>query len=168
MWVVGSAGGTPDRIFEGAGAYAIHPDGKTIVFRRARKIWVGTREEEPRELPQFSEIPLPATLTGFSPDGSRLAALTGDEVWIVPYPVGGPPKRHAVEFVEAASWMPDSRRLVLTRILGPEAHTLSMLDTVSGDHRVFYANSQAITSGAVSGDGKRLAYVGSRRIQPAP
>jgi Tol biopolymer transport system component len=34
LWVVGSAGGTPDPVLERAGRYAIHPDGKTIVFQR--------------------------------------------------------------------------------------------------------------------------------------
>ena len=58
--------------------------------------------------------------------------------------------------------MPDSRRLVLTRILGPEAHTLSMLDSVTGDHRVFYVSPEAVTSAAVSPDGKGLAYVAGR------
>jgi hypothetical protein len=77
LWAVGSAGGAPDRIFEGAGTYAIHPDGKTIVFQRAGKIWVGTRGEEPRELPQSNEIPRPRTLMGSrrtDPDSRLLPA----------------------------------------------------------------------------------------------
>jgi predicted Ser/Thr protein kinase len=35
LWVVASAGGAPERIFERAGRCAIHPDGKTIVFQWA-------------------------------------------------------------------------------------------------------------------------------------
>ncbi len=162
LWVVGSAGGAPDRIFERAGRFAVHPDGKTLVFQSQGELWVGTRGEQPREFARFKEIAGPKRLVGFSPDGSRLAVLAGDQVWIVPYPANALPQHHSISLVQAASWMPDSRRLVLTRILGPEAHTLSMLDTVSGDHRVFYASPEAMTSAAVSRDGKRLAYVAGR------
>jgi Tol biopolymer transport system component/predicted Ser/Thr protein kinase len=162
LWIVGSAGGAPDRVFERAGRYALHPDGKTIVFQRAGRVWTGTRGDEPREFTHTTQIPGPRRLIGFSPDGSRLAVLAGDQVWVLPYPAGAPPQHHAIAAVQAASWMPDSRRLVLTRIVGPEAHTLSMLDTVTGDHRVFYVSPEAMTSAAVSRDGKRLAYVAGR------
>jgi len=162
LWVVGSAGGAPDRVFERVGEYAIHPDGTTIVFQRAGAIWAGRRGEEPRELPNVSEIPRPMGLSGLAPDGSRFAVLTRDTVWIVPYLTDAPPQHHTVSAVQAASWMPDSRRLALTRIVGPEPHTFSMLDTVSGDHRVFYANPNAMTFGAASPDGRRLAYVAGR------
>jgi Tol biopolymer transport system component len=37
-----------------------------------------------------------------------------------------------------------------------------MLDSVTGDHRVFYVSPEAMTSAAVSPDGKRLAYVAGR------
>jgi Tol biopolymer transport system component len=128
------------------------------------RIWVGARGEDPRELSGAKAIPSPARLRliGFSPDGSRLAALADNEVWVVPYPADAPLQRYSVSSVQAASWMSGSRRLVLTRILGPEAHTLSMLDIVSGDHRVFYGSPHAMMSGAVSRDGKRLAYVAGR------
>jgi Tol biopolymer transport system component/predicted Ser/Thr protein kinase len=159
LWVVGSAGGAPERIFERAGRYAVHPDGKTIVFQRGGALWVGARGEEPRALTEARAIPGPRSLIGFSPDGSKLAALADDQVWIAGYPADAAPQHYAVSQVQAASWMPDSRRLVLTRIVGPDAHTLSMLDIVSGEHRVFYVSPHAITSGAVSRDGKRLAYV---------
>lgn len=162
LWVVASAGGVPERIFERAGRYAIHPDGQTIVFQRAGGIWVGARGQDPRELPPARDLPSRSSLIGFSPDGTRLAMLADDEVWIVPYPADAPPQRHTVSFAQAASWMPDSRRLVLTRILGPQAHTLSMLDIVSGDHRVFYTSPHAMMSGMVSPDGTRLAYVAGR------
>ena len=176
LWVVSSAGGTPDRVFERAGRYAVHPDGKTVLFQRGRELWTGTRGEEPRQFTLPTEIAsqgatgrqpvggVPAwELMEFSPDGSRVAFLAGGDAWILPYPAGAP-QRHAVSHVQRASWMPDSRRLVLTRIVGPEAHTLSMLDTVTGTHRVFYVSPEAFTSGMVSRDGTRVAYV-SGRIQ---
>jgi eukaryotic-like serine/threonine-protein kinase len=164
LWVVGSAGGTPDRVFERAGRYAVHPDGRTILFQRGRALWIGARGQEAREFPlpaDIASLPTAGALMGFSADGSRVAYLAGDAVWILPYP-GGAPRRHAVPNIERASWMPDGRRLVLSRIVGPEAHTLSMLDTVTGTHRVFYVSPEAFTSGTVSRDGTRVAYVTGR------
>jgi Tol biopolymer transport system component len=166
LWVVGSAGGTPDRVFERAGRYAVHPDGRTILFQTGRTLWTGVRGEAPREFPvppDIASLPTAGALMGFSPDGSRVAYLAGDAVWILPYPAGAA-RRHAVANIDRASWMPDSRRVVLTRIVGPEAHTLSMLDTITGTDRVFYVSPQALTSGGVSPDGRRVAYV-SGRIQ---
>lgn len=164
LWVVGSAGGTPERVFERAGRYAVHPDGRTILLQIGRGLWTGVRGEAPREftLPaEIASLPAAGTLMAFSPDGSRVAYLAGDAVWILPYPAGAA-RRHAVPDVERASWMPDSRRIVLTRIVGPDAHTLSMLDTSQGAHRVFYVSPEALTSGAVSPDGTRVAYVTGR------
>ena len=37
-----------------------------------------------------------------------------------------------------------------------------MLDTDTGEHRVFYVSPEALTSARVSSDGKRLAYVAGR------
>ena len=49
LWSVGSAGGTPDRMVEGAaGGYAVHPDGQTVLFLRGR-VWIAKRGETPRE-----------------------------------------------------------------------------------------------------------------------
>ena len=48
LWAVGSAGGTPDRIFERAGSYTVHSDGQTILFQRSGGLWIGARGEEPR------------------------------------------------------------------------------------------------------------------------
>ncbi len=37
-----------------------------------------------------------------------------------------------------------------------------MLDTVTGTHRVFYVSPEAFTSGVVSPDGTRVAYIAGR------
>ena len=164
LWAVGSAGGAPDRVFERAGQYVLHPDGGTILFMRGGALFVGARGKEPGEFPlarEIASLPGARRVFGFSPDGSQLAILAGEAIWIVPYPAGAA-RRVGIAHVQNASWMPDSRRLVLTRIPGPEAHTLSMLDTVTGDHRVFYVSPEAFTSAVVSRDGSHLAYVGGR------
>jgi Tol biopolymer transport system component len=60
--------------------------------------------------------------------------------------------------------MPDSRRLVVNRILGPQSHQFSIFDTTSGRNDVFHVSPDAMMSAAVSPDGTRLAYA-SGRIQ---
>jgi len=86
LWVVGSAGGTPERVIERAGSYTVHPDGRTILFQAGRVLWTAVRGETPREftLPaEIASLSAAGTLMGFSPDGSRVAYLAGDAVWIV-------------------------------------------------------------------------------------
>jgi eukaryotic-like serine/threonine-protein kinase len=164
LWVVSSAGGSPDRVVERAGQYSIHPDGRTILFQRGGSLWIGARGDEPREFARSepaSSIPGVQSLGGFSPDGSRLAYLSAEDVVIAPYPTGAP-QRYTVAAVQAASWMPDSRRLVLTRIFGPESHAFSLLDARTGDTRDFYVSPEAMMSAAVSRDGNTVAYVAGR------
>ena len=164
LWAVGGAGGTPDRVVEGAaGGYAVHPDGQTILFIRGR-LWLARRGESPRAFQVPDEVAVSGgrRLIGFSPDGSTVACLVaGQQLWLLPYP-SGTARRLDVRDVQDGSWMPDSRRLVLTRALAPDSYTLSMLDVSTGEARVFYASPETISSAALSRDGKRLAFVGGR------
>jgi serine/threonine protein kinase/Tol biopolymer transport system component len=160
LWVVGSTGGKPERVFDRAVTAIAHPDGKTLVFLRGRAVWAGRQGEEPRELELPAEMaaaPGQRRLLGFSPDGQALVCLLGGQLWLMPYPTG-PPRRLEVSEVVGASWMPDSRRLVLTRNVGETLSTLSMFDTVSGDHHVFYAVPETLVDADVSPDGTRLVY----------
>ena len=163
LWAVSSAGGTPDRIQEGVrGGYAVHPDGNVIVYvsgtlRMAKRGEAAVDFPAPKELPTAG----PRRLAGFSPDGAAIAYIAGEQLWVLPYPTGEP-RRFPAADVQDASWMPDSRRLVLTRT-APDSHRLSMLDAGSGDERVFYASPEAIVSAAVSPDGARLAFVLGRQ-----
>ena len=53
---------------------------------------------------------------------------------------------------------------MLNRPITPDFSTLSMIDTVTGDDRVFYAVPEALSGAQVSPDGKHLLYT-SQRIQ---
>ena len=163
LWTVASAGGTPDRVQEGVrGGYAIHPDGNVILYFSGslRRVKPG---EAPVDFPAPKELAAASgrRLVGFSPDGTAIACIAGAHLWVLPYPAGEP-RRFPAADVQDASWMPDSRRLVLTRT-APDTHRLSMLDAGSGNERVFYASPEAIVSAAVSPDGARLAFVIGRQ-----
>jgi Tol biopolymer transport system component len=169
LWAVGSSGGTPDLVFDAAQQYSVHPDGETIVFLRNQRFWQGTRtaDEEPRpfELPEEIESLLgPRTLIGFAPDGSHLALLNGGNLWIVPYPAGTARRFAADDRLRSGSWMPDSRRLVLSSegVSGGSGYRFLMLDTTDGASRVFHTSPHVLLSPAVSPDGRRLAYATGR------
>ena len=163
LWSVESAGGTPDRMVEGAaGGYAVHPDGQTILFLRGG-VWIAKRGETPREFAVPEDVAASGgrRLIGFSPDGSMVACIVaGRHLWLLPYP-SGTARRLVVRDVQDGSWMPDGRHLVLTRT-APNSSMFSMLDVASGDDRVFYVSPEAIVSAAVSRDGQRLAFVTGR------
>lgn len=163
LWTVASAGGTPDRLLEGpTGGYAVHPDGNVILYYSGRTLRIVKRGEAPVDFPAPKGVvgAIGRRLVGFSPDGTAIACIAGDELWLLPYPAGEP-RRFSAAGAQDASWMPDSRRLVVTRT-SPVSHTLSMLDTGDGSDRVFYSSPDAIVSATVSPDGARLAFVMGR------
>lgn len=165
LWAVGSTGGVPERVFEHAGDYAVHPDGRTILFLRDSSMWIGTPGQDPRELalPEaLASTAGPRALIGFSPDGTKLALLSPGTVWVMPYPSGTPQAFTVGTDVQPDAWMPDSRRLVLSRRSGPDSNALVMLDTHDGGQRVLYVSPDAIGGAAVSPDGNRLVYATGR------
>jgi Tol biopolymer transport system component len=163
LWTVASAGGTPDRVQEGVrGGYAVHPDGNVILYFGGSLRMV-KRGEAPVDFPVPKDLATVGRrrLVGFSPDGAAIAYIAGEDLWVLPYQAGES-RRFPAADVQDASWMPDSRRLVLTRT-SPTSHRLSMLDTSNGNERVFYSSPEAIVSAAVSPDGARLAFVIGRQ-----
>ena len=162
LWTVASAGGTSDMVQEGVrGGYAVHPDGNVILFFSG-PLRLAKRGEAPVDFPIPKEAIATGAprLVGFSPDGTTIACIGAGQLWLLPYPAGEA-RRFPAAHVQDASWMPDSRRLVLTRT-SPTSHTLSMLDAASGNERVVYSSPEAIASAAVSPDGTRLAFVMGR------
>ena len=99
------------------------------LFLRGGGLWIGARGEEPRawDLPKEiadeslarGRLSVLGTSIAFSPDCSKVA-ISPVRMCAAAYPAGEA-RRLAVADVQAASWMPDSRRLVLTRIPGPES-----------------------------------------------
>ncbi len=161
LWSVPASGGPSELVLDHAGRAMIHPDGKTLAFVRAGKLWIGgLKGEQPRE---FAGAPFPNSqvrLVGFSPDGSKLAVMAGNDSWILPYPSGTPRKLSAVfSGIGGGSWLADSRHMLVPEISGPSgASALWLLDTGNGSKRAIYTSSSPILSISVSPDGKRMAY----------
>jgi Tol biopolymer transport system component/predicted Ser/Thr protein kinase len=160
LWSVNATGGTPERVMQDVTSAAIHPDGRTFAFIKGGKLWVGpdprTSAEPPRE---FGRAPfgLPAAIQTFSPDGSKLAFIKDGDIWMLAFPSGE--ARHFQASAMGVSWMPDSKRVVASRIEGSNM-MLSTLDTTTGDTRLLYVSADALLNPAVSPDGHRIAFVG--------
>jgi Tol biopolymer transport system component len=161
LWSVPASGGPSELVLEHAGRATIRPDGKTLAFLRAGKLWIGgLKGEQPRE---FGAAPFPNSqvgLVGFSPDGSKLAATAGNDSWILPYPSGTPRKLSAVfSGIGGGSWLRDSRHMLVPEISGPSGTSaLWLLDTGNDSKRTIYTSSSPILGISVSPDGKRMAY----------
>jgi Tol biopolymer transport system component len=160
VWAIGATGGIPELVIQGSQA-AMHPDGRTLAFGRAGRIYVGVDPRvsggDPREfgLPPFEP---PGNIHGFSPDGSKLAVVKGGDVWVLDYP-SGEARQVASGPITDASWMPDSRRLLVRETSGV-VEALSLLDIDTGNRQVVYAGPWALLNPDVSPDGRRLAFAG--------
>jgi Tol biopolymer transport system component len=144
---------------ENAETAALHPDGKTIVFLRDGKLWLGSLAGgSPREFWRPPSDYL--SFVRFSPDGSKIVASDWVEVWILTYPGGAArklPNEKNRTVVQGVSWMPDSRDFVLASMYG---YWTSKLTTVAPDGSVqlIYPMSQIVSGVSLSPDGKRLAF----------
>jgi Tol biopolymer transport system component len=118
----------------------------------------------------------------FSPDGKLLYLSmytdAGAELWLLPFPPGSGQPRRIFQNVPwnrppAASWMPDSRRLVLAGNPAPATGaTLWLADTRSESlARLLAEPGGGQTSPSVSPDGKRVLFTkieGDRDIVELP
>ena len=169
LWAVNATGGAPELVFEGATSAAIHPQGRTFVFWKQARLWIGDApragDGPPREFGEPYD-PLPGagigvmSVKGFSPDGSKLAVLRGAEIWVLDYPSGQRRQVPSASVDRDISWMPDNRRLVVLDGAANATRTLSLVDTITGDRRVIYAGPFLTINPAVSPDGRRIAFVG--------
>ena len=163
LWSVGASGGTAELVMEkvasvaqsrGAAVVALHPNGKTVVFQRGGKTWAGSlKGDPPQELVRIPRGNVSAFL--FSPDGSQLAAIVNQELWILPYPSGTPRNLHGA--TSSVSWFPDSHHVLVSG--GNFNNTLSSVDSTDGSSRVIYRGTDTFQA-AVSPDGKKIAYSG--------
>jgi Tol biopolymer transport system component len=169
LWSVSPAGGVPRALVADAVTAAVSPDGKTMVVTRGE---IGNAQlfmpsagggYRPYRLPPFPDKLHMIGVPQFASDGSKIAVGLSrrgfdSELWIVPFPSGAPrqvPIRlaGAQNRVQRASWMPDSRHL----ILAVEGH-LSSIDTETGALRRITAGGAVERQPAVSPDGHRIAF----------
>jgi Tol biopolymer transport system component len=175
VWMVGSAGGSPELVQANASAAALSPDGKTLAFLRS-----GPTADRPLELylaargggeprawpgPPFASGKYQSGYLRFSPGGQTLGAWLArwdgaSDFWALPYPGGAP--RLAFSMALGAypfSWMPDGRRVVFGAVLpGSVGADLFMADVRTGEMRQISAITRDTNQPAVSPDGKTIAF----------
>jgi Tol biopolymer transport system component len=159
LWSVLASGGRPELAIENAyRKAALHPNGKTIVFLRDGKLWLGSLAGGPPR--EFWRPPSGyVTFVRFSPDGSKIVAAERTEVWILTYPGGAARKLREEKnrtLVHGVSWLPDSRHLVLSSGAGRGRDELTVVDP-DGSEQVIYPPLQSVLGVSLSPDGKRLA-----------
>jgi Tol biopolymer transport system component len=108
----------------------------------------------------------------WAPDGRSILLLliTGDqrgvEAWLIPYPADPdrPPRRVLRNLpsygeTRSFSWMPDSRRIVLTIRATPDgSHQLWLADVLSGKRQALTSGTNYRALPAVSPDGQRVVF----------
>jgi Tol biopolymer transport system component len=182
VWVVSAAGGAPERLVEAATAFALAPDGHTLVYivRTAADgpavDNVMALDLQSRAVREVMPVPpawgRPTTRSfKFSPDGASLALIKppGDELIVVPNLLrsGGSgartvrfthPDRALISLNEFA-WMPGGRHMVLvTRDPDGGDDALWMGDVERGTVARLTAASHWESTPAVSPEGARVAF----------
>ncbi len=154
--VMSAAGGAGELVIEMADNPTIHPDGRTV-FSRGGKIWAGSPTgEQARELWQTPHNRV--SWCRFSPDGTRIALIESGDLWIMPYPAGSPRNLGTFGSNQGASWLPDSRHLVVSELRSGPVFTLSLLDVRDPTRHAIYSTPDALLNPSISRDGKRIAY----------
>jgi Tol biopolymer transport system component len=164
LWSVPASGGRPELALENTEISALHPNGKTIVFLRDGKLWLGSLAGgSPREFwrPPLGDL----RAVRFPPDGSKVVAAERSDVWMLTYPGGIARKLIDLKngtFVTGVSWLPDNRYVVLSSESVREFGKLTAVDTQDGRRQVIYPTSQSVRGVSLSPDGKRLAFAPGR------
>lgn len=186
VWMISAAGGAPERLMTGTTAFAVAPDGNTLVFlaRQSADAEDGVYVLRAFDLQSRSTrdlLPIPAKWDGsypptsrglkFSPDGAVLALVVpGRDALVVlsnPFTPGakGPrtvrftPADGGVVSLYEFDWMPDSRHVVLV-LRDPRGgdQSLWMGDVDRGSLARVTASSQWESTPAASPEGVRIAY----------
>jgi eukaryotic-like serine/threonine-protein kinase len=180
VFAVSRAGGQPERIVNNATAFHVSRDGKSLALWRGTRegasqrfsVWVssplGTDPVEYKDGPSV-RTPFTPVYLQFSPDGKSLYLSmytnAGAEMWLLPFPAGSTKPRRIFEKVPwnrpvAASWMPDSQRLVLAGNPAPATGATIWLADTSTESltRLLSGPDGGQTTPSVSPDGKRLLF----------
>ncbi|HEY1337306.1 MAG TPA: protein kinase [Bryobacteraceae bacterium] len=181
VWSVSRVGGEPEQLLKGQfAAAALSPDGKALVLwltvgkteADEPKVWISSppgapiREYKPVLIHTMGSY-TPVYLR-FAPDGRQILlsrpADKGAELWLLPFPDGGTPRRLlekslAGADVPAVSWMPDGRHFVLAFASAAYPQSRLWLAEIGKDAvRSLTADEGRKVSPAVSPDGKRIAF----------
>jgi serine/threonine protein kinase/Tol biopolymer transport system component len=180
---VSRAGGQPERLMGGVAAFHLSRDGQALAVWRAapnsdpegarRSVWIssppGAEPVEYQPAPFAVVTPFQPVHLRFSPDG-RLLYLSlytdsGAETWLLPYPPGSGQPRRIFANVPwnrpvAASWMPDSRRLVLSGNPAPAVGEQLWLADITDEtlRRIMASPEGGQATPSVSPDGRRIAF----------
>ncbi|MEX2271940.1 MAG: protein kinase [Vicinamibacterales bacterium] len=181
LWSVSPVGGEPEPLqaIDRPSSASIAPDGNSVAWLHlgddgVHNIWTSSPigsapkpyEPSPFAVRRFVNSPS----LRFSPDGRQIlffrGSTNGEEAWLLPYPQNAatPPRRIFQDLPMSSgtptfSWMPDSRRVVVSTSEGWAPEQLYMADTVSGAFSLFSRGTTDQGSPSVSPDGKRLAFV---------
>ncbi len=181
---VSRAGGVAERILPNASSFHISRDGATLAIWRGSQtngngsgstysVWIssppGTPPVEYKPAPFTVPTPFTPVFLRFSPDGRKLFLSLytdkGAETWLLPYPMGtGDPHRIFASTPwnrpVAASWMPDSRHIVLSGNPAPAVNEQLWLADVESEtlKRLLIAPNSGQATPSVSPDGKRILF----------
>jgi len=170
LWSVSAVGGEPELVILNATSAALHPHDGRIVFARGGRLMVsgpGAKDAQPLGQAPFdgtAAVPSPGAapllVHKFSPDGTKLAVLLNNQLWLLSYP-GGAAREVRLRDLEGVlfDWMPDSRHVVSVRVLDGQGVGLSLIDTEAGTTRIILTSPVMLMDPTVSPDGKHLAFV---------
>jgi Tol biopolymer transport system component len=165
LWSVSRIGGQPELAIEGAVSAAIHPRDGRIVFVRQGRLWLfdrttGAAATQPQP---FGLAPFEGSgdVQAFSPDGTKLAIIKDQRLWLLAYPHGEARRLSSIGEVQPAgksvSWMPDSRHVVAYMFQDAQDR-LRMIDTETEASRTIYTSTASVLNPSVSPDATRLAF----------
>lgn len=189
--IVSRAGGTPENVIPNANVFHVSRDGRHMALWRGSQangkgggggsrysVWIssppGSPPVEYTPAPFAVNTPFTPVFLRFSPDDKYLylsqVTDNGAETWLLPYPAGsGQPRRIFAQTrwsrPLAASWMPDSRHIVLSGSAAPHPNEQLWLGDVETDRltRILTLPQDAQATPSVSPDGKRILFSQVRR-----
>jgi eukaryotic-like serine/threonine-protein kinase len=177
---VGREGGVAERVLPNANFFNLSPDGNTLAVWRAApvgrgasrySVWLssppGADPVEYEPAPFAVPTPFTPVYLRFSPSG-RLLYLSmytdqGAQTWLLPLPTGTPRRIFADipwNRPVAASWMPDSRHMVISGNAAPAVNEQLWLADVEQETltRLLAVPDVGQAIPAVSPDGKRVLF----------
>jgi serine/threonine protein kinase len=183
LFSVATVGGEPDFIMDvdGCDACTLSRDGKAFAtFASGRDGYWNVQVSDPLGSPL--RVYEPAPFAGkevydnihsqlrFSPDGKKIMLFLAansqkDQAWLLPYPAKNEPPKTVLKGLDpfysgtTYSWMPDSRHIVLSVAMDPDApHHLWIADIESSKLTPLTTGNAGEWNAKASPDGKSILY----------